>query len=521
MAKTRSGVGRLALSRGLITQAELASCLRMLGGAVDDQQLLELLLSRGLVTKKQAVSLQLECGGSPAPDQAKPRRPQFARAAAEESQNPADSLLAREPLQWVLTVNFPGGSSENYLLDPSRDVTIGRSLDCSIRLDDLLASRQHCRLSFFQGRWHVDDLGSYNGTLVNRDRVQSAPLASGDTISVGRSSLSLACVETPLASTIRKAAGRPPTAADTPPLTDDAAEQSIQDVASLRGATTRRRLLGKRYELGPLIHHGATGAFYRAQHVKTGRCVCVKLLAQGVTSNEQDLKRFVRGVKTASQLRHPNIVELYHAGCSKSQWWLAMEFVEGSSLRRLVSNYGVAGTLSPPRVLAIARDIVAALETAYERQVVHRNINLDSILLTSSGTAKLSNFTLARGVVLDTLNQITGAGQVVGDLTYMAPERTHSDCMVDCRADIYSLGVCMYVLLAGRAPFTGYAAPDLVRQIRTEEPAPPSRFNLGVPAPLEGVVLTCLAKSPTDRYQTPMHLRAELARAAQYQGLWV
>ncbi|MBI3461941.1 MAG: protein kinase [Planctomycetes bacterium] len=123
-------------------------------------------------------------------------------------------------------------------------------------------------------------------------------------------------------------------------------------------------------------------------------------------------------------------------------------------------------------------------------------------------------------VVLTTLQRITSSGELVGDLAYMAPERTEPDGVVDCRSDIYSLGACLYALLAGRPPFTGRGTVHLIEMIRNESPVPPSRIYLSVPGPLEGIVLKCLAKSPTDRFQSPMELREELARVAQYQGMW-
>ena len=280
------------------------------------------------------------------------------------------------------------------------------------------------------------------------------------------------------------------------------------------------RTLEVRYELAELIHQGSTGTFFRAGDLKHRRTVCLKLLSDSVSKDEPALKRFVRGVRTAAKLQHPNIVQLYHAGQSGSRWWLAMEYVDGLSLRQVVAKHGVGNMLAPAKVLGIARDIIAALEVAYERHILHRNIKPENILLTKRGVAKLSDFSLVRGVVLTTLQRITGSSELVGDLAYMAPERTDQGAVVDGRSDIYALGACLYTLLAGRPPFTGRGTVDLIQRIRNEAPVPPSRINLSIPGPLEGVVLKCLAKSPTDRFQSPMKLREELARVARFQDLW-
>jgi serine/threonine-protein kinase len=373
----------------------------------------------------------------------------------------------------------------------------------------------------------VEDLGSSNGTMVNGERVERAELKDGDTLTLGKTRL---CLKGPVTGAPAGASG----AARTKSAPDDeqvqlearpaAPLEKTQKVPAMadqdRSAVGAARGLGGRYELSEIIHQGSSGMFYKAKDLKSGRTVCVKVLTAGVAGDETELKRFVRGVRTAAKLHHPNIVQLYRAGRSGRQWWLAMEFVDGSSLRQVIAKYGVGNMLAPARVLAIARDITAALEVAYERQVLHRNIRPENILLTKRGMAKLSDFTLVRGVVLSTMQRITGSSELVGDLAYMGPERTEPDGVVDCRSDIYALGACLYSLLAGRPPFTGRGTVHLIELIRHEMPAPPSRLNLSVPGPLEAIVMKCLAKSPSDRFESPMELREELARVSRFQGMW-
>jgi hypothetical protein len=412
------------------------------------------------------------------------------------------------------------GPVVTHLLKVPGPVLLGRGKDRGIRLTHRSVSRRHCVLKYQAGKWCVSDIGSANGTKLNRRKVHDGTLADGDTITVGKVSLRFQQSET-RRPTLPHGRGVAPAAGQPVPGNETHRTEEI-DVPSEPGAphALGPSLVGKRYKLLEIIHRGSTATFFRSLDTKHGHNVCLKILHDSISGDVAELKRFIRGVRTAAKLRHPNIVRLYHAGHSGPRWWLAMEYVDGLSLRQVIARCGVANMLPPPRVLAIARDLVAGLEVAYERQVLHRNIKPENILLNKAGTAKLNDFALVRGIVLTTLQRITGSNEVVGDLAYMAPERAEPDGFVDCRSDLYSVGACLYTLLAGRPPFSARSPIQLLDLIRREAPVPPSRFNLSVPGPLEGIVMKCLAKSPTDRFESPMALRQELAHVARFQGLW-
>ena len=391
-------------------------------------------------------------------------------------------------MSWFLQAKSTEGE-QLFPLSKERLCVIGRHRTCDIQLKLPSISRRHLRLSYKAGSWLVEDLGSSNGTKVNDQPVESSALTTADKIQLEGVELRL------IQRRSQHRASRPTDSGDRPVV------------------------LGKRYELGELFHRGATGDFHRARDIHDDRQVCVKVLAPYVSSEEDELRRFVRGFRTANKITHPNIVQLYQAGRSRSgDWWIAMEYVNGCSVRELALELGVGNMLTPARVLKIARDLVAALQAAYERQIVHRNVKPDNVLLTRNDTAKLSNFSLSRGVVLTTMQQITRSNEVVGDIAYAAPESLERDGLIDCRSDIYSLGACLYTLLCGQPPFTGRGMVDLLRKVRSDQPSPPSTYNLSVGGPLEGVVMRCLAKSPTDRYQTPIQLLAELERVATYRS---
>jgi len=404
-------------------------------------------------------------------------------------------------MPWVLHILGEDAERESVSLPDTGTVVVGRSRSCDVRLHGDLISREHCRLHCSDECWSVEDLGSRNGTYVNGERVKQAALRTGDRIYVGRMLLRIVSLTT-------SDSGQ-----------DEQREKgSSQDSIAPQKETAKR--LGRRYDLGEMFHQGATGAFYRATDIQSDRPVCVKVLARHATENDADLKRFVRGLRSAAELHHPNIVQVYHAGKTREgSWWLASEYVDGPSVRQLASKVGVGRMLPPARVLAIARDVTEALRAASQRQIIHRNIKPDNILLTKDEVAKLNNFTLARGVVLNTLQQITVSGELVGDLAYMAPELMEPGEQGDCRADLYGLGACLYVLLTGRPPHTGRGKVDLIEKVRHDEPVPPSKYNLSVGGPLEGVVLKCLAKSPTDRSNSPDELATELERIAKFRTI--
>ncbi len=418
-------------------------------------------------------------------------------------------------MTWYIHIQRDDGDGIHCRLPTVKPILIGREDECNIRIMGPRVSRKHCQLEYTQGQWTASDLGSRNGTKINGKKVREAVVREGDELRVGDAFISIIDQAEEESRSIVIAI---PADSASMSLVDEGVQLEIsEDEPSDVEPPSTGASLEDRYELDSPFHSGATGLFYRALHKRMNRHVCVKILAQRYTENEDDLKRLLRGVKTASVLHHPNIVQIHDAGQSKDgNWWLAMEYVDGPSARSLAADVGIGKMLSPERVMAIGRDIATAMQVSYERQIVHRNITPDNILLTMDGVAKLSNFTLARGVVLETLHQITAASETVGELAYLAPEATEPDQPIDCRVDIYGLGACMYVLLTGKPPFVGRGKVDVIEKIRHEEPVAPSKHNLSIAAPLEGFVMKCLEKKLTDRYPNPQAILEELERIEKH-----
>jgi serine/threonine-protein kinase len=371
--------------------------------------------------------------------------------------------------------------SGRYEIPDDRPCVLGRAEGCDARIDHTALSRQHCRFELRNDGWHVVDLGSTNGTRVGGFRVSDTVIAYGEHLQIGRLKFEFQ------PGTVRDADRL---AATTPP------------VDPLAG-----RHFG-RFHLLRRLHVGRSGIVFRAHDTQRDRVVALKLLSAQMTKDEDSLRRFERGIHTASPVHHPAIVQLYSIGQTEEQWWLAMEWVDGPSVRDLLAEQG---TLSPDQTVQIARDMAGALEAAHQEGVVHRNIKPSSMLVSAQGTAKLGDFLLARAVALDAKDQITQAGEVVGDVLYTAPECLQDASDVDCRADLYSLGVCMYHMLTGRPPHDDENVLRAMSRILNEPPQAPRQLNPAIPQALEAIVLKCLVKDRAQRYQTARELADALA----------
>jgi serine/threonine protein kinase len=261
-----------------------------------------------------------------------------------------------------------------------------------------------------------------------------------------------------------------------------------------------------RFELLRHVYTGSTGTVYLARESDKGRNVALKILKRDYMVDDVTRKRFERGVRAVAPLAHPGIVQLYATGKIEGQSWLSMEWVEGPSVRDLLATDRY---LSLAETVRIMRGTASAVETIAAQGVVHRNIQPSSILTNLHGESKLTDFVLARRV--DESNRITHTGEVVGDAEYLAPECFRDSHTVDFRADLYSLGVCMYTMLTGSPPFREANFTRLVHRVLNEPVAPPSQRRLDLPPELELIVLRCLAKEPQERFESPRQLFESLA----------
>jgi serine/threonine-protein kinase len=265
------------------------------------------------------------------------------------------------------------------------------------------------------------------------------------------------------------------------------------------------RLFTNRYEIQREIAQGGMAEVYLARDRLLERNVALKALFPEYAREPTFVERFRREAQAAANLNHPNVVSIYDWGQESGTYFIVMEAVEGRSLRDLIRN---EGPLDPGQAADIAAEIAAGLAFAHRNGVVHRDVKPGNVLITPVGDVKVTDFGIARAGTTDALTQ---TGSVMGTATYFSPEQAQG-LPVDGRSDVYSLGVVLYEMVTGVAPFTGDSPVAVAYKHVREAPVPPSQRNPAVPEALETIILTAMAKNPDQRYQSADDMRADLQR---------
>ncbi|MEP6707437.1 MAG: protein kinase [Pyrinomonadaceae bacterium] len=271
------------------------------------------------------------------------------------------------------------------------------------------------------------------------------------------------------------------------------------------------------YRILEKLGAGGMGEVYLAEDTRLGRKVALKMLSAELTQNKDRLHRFEQEASTASSLNHPNILTIYEVGHEGGQNFIATEFVDGLTLRKRL----VGPRLDILEVVDIAAQISSALEEAHAARIIHRDIKPENIMIRPNGIVKVLDFGLAkltepasRELSADTEAPTralvhTDAGVVMGTSHYMSPEQARGKA-VDPRTDIWSLGIVLYEMVAGRVPFEGETVTDVILAITKTEPPPLARYATGVPAEFEWIVMKALRKDVDDRYQTVREIHSDL-----------
>jgi beta-lactam-binding protein with PASTA domain/tRNA A-37 threonylcarbamoyl transferase component Bud32 len=270
-------------------------------------------------------------------------------------------------------------------------------------------------------------------------------------------------------------------------------------------------LFDGRYRIVRKLGTGGMANVYLAEDQELGRRVAIKILDDRHASDEQFVERFRREAKNAAGLSHPNIVSIYDRGEAEGTYYIAMEYLDGRSLKELIVSRGPA----PVNVtIEYARQILQALRFAHRNAIVHRDIKPHNVLVDADGRLKVTDFGIARAGA----SEMTEAGSIIGTAQYLSPEQAKGTT-VDHRSDIYSIGVVLYELLTGRVPFTGDTAVEIAMRHLSAVPEAPSALRPDVPHELDMVVLRALAKDPDDRYQSAEEMDAELERVSRGLGV--
>jgi predicted Ser/Thr protein kinase/tetratricopeptide (TPR) repeat protein len=268
------------------------------------------------------------------------------------------------------------------------------------------------------------------------------------------------------------------------------------------------------------IGEGGMGVVYRAEDERLRRPVALKVLPPDLVRDEERRLRFLREARAAAAVNHTNIATVYEIDEADGTVFIAMELVEGKTLRDLVAR----GPMTVREVVRIASQMADGLARAHQAHVIHRDLKPDNVIVGVDGHAKILDFGLAKlleeqaGVVHPDLSRLktisrdmTREGRIFGTAAYMSPEQARGQ-VVDARSDLFSFGTTLYEMATGRLPFEGATATDVMSAIIRDDPSPASAHNPGVPAELDRIITECLEKDPADRYQHTDQLAVDLRK---------
>ena len=265
-----------------------------------------------------------------------------------------------------------------------------------------------------------------------------------------------------------------------------------------------------RFRIDAFLGAGGMGAVYRASDTALGRTVAVKVLPPHLVGDESRLRRFVQEARAASSLNHPNIVTIHEIGSDSGQHFIAMELVDGETLRERMAR-----RVDAKKLAEIGAQIAEGLAVAHAAGIVHRDLKPENIMLSASGYAKILDFGLAKlrdpDTALDgqTMVKNTTPNAVLGTPSYMSPEQA-SGGEVDHRSDIFALGCILYEMASGQQAFTGSSVVDTLHKIINDDPAPLRDRAPNVPPELQRIIRKCLVKEPDARYQSAKDLAIDL-----------
>ena len=270
-------------------------------------------------------------------------------------------------------------------------------------------------------------------------------------------------------------------------------------------------LFDGRYRIVRKLGSGGMADVYLAEDEELGRRIAIKILNDRHANDEQFVERFRREAKNAAGLSHPNIVAIYDRGEAEGTYYIAMEYLDGRSLKELVVS---RGPLPISDAIDATRQVLAALRFAHRKGVVHRDIKPHNVMADADGRLKVTDFGIARAGV----SQMTEAGSIIGTAQYLSPEQARG-APVDQRSDLYSIGIVLYEMLTGKTPFSGETPVEIAMKHLSDPPRPPSLERPDISPDLDMVVLRALAKSPDDRFQTAEEMDSELERVGRGLGV--
>jgi pSer/pThr/pTyr-binding forkhead associated (FHA) protein len=381
-------------------------------------------------------------------------------------------------------------------LDEGEPVWLGRGAFCQVRISDTQLSRRHAQFSYDNGRLYVEDLGSHNGTFVNDRRVEGKiELHDGDSITVGNSRLRV------VFPTVHPQRG--------PSLAELGTRDDEREAADKARALAGTEFAG--YSLGQIVFDGQTSVVFRARESSSSQEVAVKVLKPLRSISIEDQNRFIRGAKHSSALKHPNFVQVLKGGRVGDWFFVAMEYVRGTSLQQMVESRGSPLDLAP--AVKILRQVLQALQYAYEQDIVFRAVRPDNIIVGDGLTVKMTDFDLVKPLTGRAEAQVTRVmdGTIQVEPQFAAPELIAYPVVADQKSDVFGAGAALYYMLCARAPFGEFLPADKLSSAFDRTFDSPRAINPSVPQAVCDVMTR--AMSDYERYSTPGEMLQALDHA--------
>ena len=273
---------------------------------------------------------------------------------------------------------------------------------------------------------------------------------------------------------------------------------------------TDQQVIDERYDLIEKLGSGGMADVYLAEDRQLGRKVAIKILHQRFAEDAEFVERFRREASAAAGLQHPNVVSVYDRGQVGDTYYIAMEYLEGRSLKQIVVD---EAPLDPGRAIELVTQVLKAARFAHKRGIIHRDLKPHNVIVDDEDRAKVTDFGIARAGASD----MTQTGSIMGTAQYLSPEQAQGHA-VSAASDLYSVGIILYELLTGVLPFDADSAVAIALKQVSETPVPPSAHNPAVSPQLDAVVLRALEKDPAHRFNDAGEMTDALADAAQGVG---
>jgi len=268
------------------------------------------------------------------------------------------------------------------------------------------------------------------------------------------------------------------------------------------------RLLDGRYEVGRLVARGGMATVYEAVDIRLERTVAIKVMHPALAADAEFVARFIREARSAARLSHPNVVAVYDQGSDGDAVYLAMEYVDGATLRDLMR---MRGRLAPADALVIFEQVLGALGAAHKAGLVHRDVKPENVLLTEDGRVKVADFGLARAISSTVASNTLTSGLIMGTVSYLSPEQVERS-VADARSDVYAAGIVLFEMITGDKPYSGGTPMEVAfRHVHERVPAP-STIVSGVSRDLDTLVLRSTARDPDDRPRDANDLLVDVTR---------